>query len=92
MKAGRRLMIRKGIEWRLVQIFEKSGENPERFRRFWKYTMRWVRWQMPDEKRRGEEKRDFFRESLSDFSFFADIPNVRNQSRTADDTKKWRFF
>ena len=47
---------------------------------------------MTDETRRGEEKRDFFRKSLSDFSFFADIPNVRNRSRTADATKKWRFF
>ena len=54
--------------------------------------MRWVRRQMTDETRRGEEKRDFFRKSLSDFSFFADIPNVRNRSRTAEDTKKWRFF
>ena len=47
---------------------------------------------MPDETRRGEENRDFFRESLSDFSFLADIPNVRNRSQTADATKKWRFF
>ena len=40
----------------------------------------------------SRKKSDFFRFFLSDFIFFADIPNVRNQLRAADDTKKWRFF
>ena len=73
-----------GIRERLADGIEKK------FRFFYDPVVGFAEKSRRDSMRR--KKRDFFRESLSDFSFFADIPNVRNRSRTADATKKWRFF